>query len=128
MSSHPLNLALRFLLELAALAAYAYWGWAAQEGGWRYFLGIGLPLLAAVLWGTLRVPNDPGRAPVPVFGPARLLLETVFFAGAVTLLAAVRTTPAIVLGALVVPHYIASHDRVQWLLRGAPKPPEGGLG
>ena len=117
MSSHPLNLALRFLLELAALAAYACWGWAAHEGAWRYLLGIGLPLLAAVLWGTFRVPNDPGKAPVPIPGPAWLLLEAIFFAAAVGLLAAVSTWPAIVFGVLVALHYAASYDRVAWLLR-----------
>ena len=106
MASHPINLALRFLLELAALAAYAYWGWVAHEGAWRYVLGIGPPLLAAILWGTFRVPNDPGSAPVPVPGPARLLL------------AAVSPRPAVVFGVLVVLHYAASYDRVLWLLRG----------
>jgi len=123
MSSHPLNLALRLLLELSALAAYAYWGWTDHEGIRRYLLGIGLPLLAAVLWGTFRVPNDPGNAPVPIPGPVRLLLEAAFFAGAVGLLATVRSTPALALGALVVLNYIASYDRVLWLLRGAPGQP-----
>ena len=123
MSAHPLNLALRFLLELAALAAYAYWGWTAHEGIQRHLLGIGLPLLAAVLWGTFRVPNDPGNAPVPIPGPLRLLLEAAFFAGAVGLLATVRSTPALVLGVLLVLHYAASYDRVLWLLRGAPGQP-----
>ena len=117
MAWHPINLALRFMLELAALAAYAYWGWAAHEGAWRYLLGIGLPLLAAVLWGTFRVPNDPGNAPVPVPGPVRLLLEAAFFAGAVALLAAVSPRPAVVLGVLVVLHYAASYDRVVRLLK-----------
>lgn len=125
MASHPLNLALRFLLELAALAAYIFWGWTAHEGAQRYLLGIGLPLLAAVVWGAFRVPNDPGKAPVPVPGPVRLALEVAFFAGAVGLLATVRPTPALVLGALVVLHYLVSYDRVLWLLRGTPAQPEG---
>jgi len=118
MASHPLNLGVRFLLELAALAAYAYWGWAAHEGIWRWVLGIGLPLLAAALWGTFRVPNDPGHAPVPVPGVVRLLLEAAYFGGAVALLSTLRPTPAVVLGGLVVLHYAASYDRVAWLVRG----------
>ena len=32
MSAHPLNLALRFLLELAAWASMGYWGWKRGTG------------------------------------------------------------------------------------------------
>lgn len=32
MSQHPLNLALRFLLEIAASVAIGYWGWHQAEG------------------------------------------------------------------------------------------------
>jgi hypothetical protein len=57
-------------------------------GGER-LLGIGLPLLAMALWGTFRVPGDPGDAPVA----ARLALELVEFGAATWLLIdAGRTT------------------------------------
>lgn len=79
MANHPLNLGLRFLLELLALFAMGYWGWAQHLGLARFFWMIGLPLVAAVLWGTLRVPGHPGPAPVAVSGPLRLFLEAVFF-------------------------------------------------
>ena len=82
MSQNPINLAVRFLLEIAALVAIGYWGWAQHAGILRYALVIGLPLLAAFLWGTLRVPEDAsanGKAPVPVPGALRLLLELAFF-------------------------------------------------
>ena len=59
MGSHPLNLTLRFLLELAALIGFGYWGWGAAAGPLRWLLALGLPLLAAVLWGTFAVPDDP---------------------------------------------------------------------
>ncbi len=75
MGSHSLNLALRFLLELAALGAMGYWGWTQHEGPVRWRWAIGLPLVAAVLWGTFAVPNDPsrsGQAPVPIPGILRL--------------------------------------------------------
>jgi hypothetical protein len=47
------NLALRFLLELCALGALGYWGF--KTGGGliaKIGLGIGAPLVAAVVWGT----------------------------------------------------------------------------
>ena len=46
------NLALAFFLELCALAALGYWGFVTGEGlPARIGLGVGAPLLAAVLWG-----------------------------------------------------------------------------
>lgn len=118
MNNHPINLALRFLLELAALVAMGYWGWTQHQGVWRLAWGVGLPLLAAVMWGTFRVPNDPGNAPVAVPGLVRLLLELIFFASAVWLLAlAGRSWGAVILGLLVIIHYLVSYDRFFWLLK-----------
>ncbi len=70
-----INLGLHFLLELCGLAALIYWGFQAAEGLMKIVLGVLLPLLAAAAWGTFKVPNDPGKAPVAVRGPVRLLLE-----------------------------------------------------
>ena len=71
MGSHPINLALRLLLEIAAFISMAYWGWTQHTGFQRYAWAIGLPLVWAVLWGTFNVPDDPSRsskAPVRVPG------------------------------------------------------------
>ena len=76
MSAHPVNLALRFLLEIAALLALGHWGRQRFDGGLRYLLAVGIPLLAAVLWGTFRVNDDPGPAPVPVPGYLRLIFRS----------------------------------------------------
>jgi hypothetical protein len=38
MGSHPVNLAFRFLLELAALAVSATWGWQQAEGRIRWLI------------------------------------------------------------------------------------------
>ena len=59
-------------------------GSAARPAGWS---GCALAAFAATLWGTLRVPGDPGPAPVAVPGAVRLLLELGFFGGSVVLLA-----------------------------------------
>lgn len=118
MASHPLNLALRFLLELAALFSLGYWGWMQHEGILRLLLGLGLPLVAAVLWGTFRVPGDPGDAPVAVPGFLRLILEVIVLGSGVwALYASSQTTPALIFAALLLFHYAISYDRIIWLLR-----------
>jgi hypothetical protein len=70
------NLAVRFLLELSALAALGYWG--AQTGGslaLRIALAIAAPVAAAVVWGTYGAP----AAPLRLRRPGRLALEAVIF-------------------------------------------------
>ena len=117
MASHPLNLALRFLLELAALFSLGYWGWTQHEGILRLLLGLGLPLVAAVLWGTFRVPGDPGDAPVAVTGILRLILEVIVLGSGVwALYASGQTTPALIFAALLLFHYAISYDRMIWLV------------
>jgi hypothetical protein len=46
MGSHPVNLAVRFLLELAALFSIGSWGWQQGSGVPRYLLAVVLPILA----------------------------------------------------------------------------------
>jgi len=121
MASHPLNLALRFLLELSALVAFGYWGWTQNAGALRWILAIGLPLIAAAAWGLFNVPDDPGRsgrAPVPVPGIVRLILEAVFFGLAIwALVAAGQPRWAWMLLGLLLVHYAWAYDRLEWLLR-----------
>lgn len=110
------NLGLRFLLELAALGALAYWALTTQQGTLRVTLALGLPLLAAALWTTFRVAGDGGTPPVAVSGAVRLGLEFLLFGTAVGLLSRVDLVAAAVLGAVVVVHYLLARDRVYWLL------------
>ncbi len=79
MSKHPLNLLIRFLMEIAALIILAMWGWHYTSYWFRYLLAIGLPLLTATLWGIFRIPNDPNPAPVEVPGIVRLAYELLLF-------------------------------------------------
>jgi hypothetical protein len=79
------NLAVRFLLELCALAALAYWGFKTGTGPIsKMVLGIGAPLLAAVVWATFVAPG----ASIQVPGPLRLVLQVVIFGLAIAGLAA----------------------------------------
>ncbi|MBL7198845.1 MAG: YrdB family protein [Anaerolineae bacterium] len=120
MGSHPINLAIRFLLELSALLAMGVWGWRQSEAWFRFLLASSIPVVAAVVWGTFAVPNDPSRsgaAPVAVAGVIRLAIELAVFSAATWMLydlGATRLSWA--LGLVVAVHYIASYDRIQWLI------------
>jgi hypothetical protein len=125
MSNNPLNLALRFVLELVALGGLALLGWTIGEGGWELLPAIGLPVAAAAAWGTFRIPNDPGPAPVAVPGPVRLALEVAVFGGGVAGFAvAGHETIALLIGAVMVGHYALSYDRVVRLVRNRPVQPQ----
>lgn len=77
------NLALRFLLELCALAALGYWGFQIGKGYvLKIILSVGTPLLAAVAWGMFVSP----KASFPTTGWLHLLLELFFFGSAVVVL------------------------------------------
>lgn len=116
------NLALRFALELAALAGLVVGAWHLVEGPLRWPLGIAAPLLAATVWGTFNVPDDPsrsGNAPRPVSGPTRLALELIVLAAGFGGFAiADLTGAAVALGAATVIHYAVAWRRVRWLLAG----------
>ena len=71
-----INLLLRFLLELCLLVAFGYWGFkTGQPMMVKIGLGIGGPLLFAVIWGIFLAPNSSRRLQEPWL----LLLELVIF-------------------------------------------------
>lgn len=124
MGFHQANLAFRFMLEFAALTAWSMVGQALVKGPFRYALMFGLPLIAAGLWATYRVPGDasaPGTAPVAVAGWVRLALEiAILFGAAAALYLTGRTTTGLVFGGLLALHFALSYDRILWLLRTPP--------
>lgn len=85
-----INLAVRFLLELCMLAAVGYWGFETQSGwAMKLILGIGLPLLIAVIWGLFVAP----RAIYPLSGIPNLVLALILLgSGAVALFASGNST------------------------------------
>ena len=118
MSQHPLNLALRFALEIAVLLACAIWGWTQHAGAMRLVWSVGLPIVVAAIWGVFRVPEDHGKGLLAVPGSVRLLTEWAIFALAVVLYSAAgRYTAASLMALLVILHYMLSYDRVIWLLK-----------
>jgi hypothetical protein len=78
------NLALRFVLELCALAGLGYWGFTTHSGtAAGIALGLGAPALAALAWGAFVAP----RRMVETAPPAvRLLVEVAVFAASATAL------------------------------------------
>ena len=120
MGSHPINLAIRFLLEIAALLAVGVWGWQQSESWQKFILAFGIPIILAIIWGTFAVPNDPsrsGESPVAVPGIIRLVIELAIFAFATWALFDVGyTSLSWILGIIVAIHYIASYDRILWLV------------
>ena len=89
-------LTVAFLAELAALAAFALWGWSVGGStGWRLLLAVAAPAVAGVLWGVFAAP----RAPVHVPTLALLVKLLVFGAAVLALLATDHPWLAIVLAA-----------------------------
>jgi hypothetical protein len=94
------NLGLRFLLELCMLAALGYWGFQVSKGTlMKIGLGIGAPLIAAVLWGLFEAPNSSMR----LQGAPQLILEVAIFAvAAAALYAAKHPSLAVMFTVIVV--------------------------
>jgi hypothetical protein len=113
-------LTVAFVTELAAVAALGYWGFALDgTQALRWAAGIGLPLVAAVLWGVFAAP----RAPVQVLA-ITLLVKAVVFGGAV--LALFRTGHprlALALGVLAVLGSVLSPSPAAVALGGGPAQP-----
>ena len=120
MSSHPINLALRFILELIALFIAGYWGWKQSDTWLRFVWAVAIPLIEAIIWGVFAVPDDPsrsGKAPIPTPGVVRLGLEFIFFIFAVWASYDLGFAGiAWMIGIVVVLHYLFSYDRVKWLI------------
>jgi len=120
-SIRPLNLALRFFLELAALASFGIWGYHQSETGLRIVMAVLLPAGFAVLWGVFAVKGDPsrsGKTIVQTPGVVRLLLELALF-GAATWMMQDLDYPrmGLMFGIVIVLHYVLSFDRIAWLLK-----------
>jgi len=121
MSQHPLNLSLRFFLEMSALAVYGGWAWAHTPPPLHLFTGLGLPVVVAFLWTVLRSrePEDPAEAPPGRISPVtRLVLEALIFGLAILGLADIGAFRATwFFSGLLLLHYMLSYDRVAWMLK-----------
>jgi hypothetical protein len=111
------NLALAFILELCALAALAYWGvWAGDSTAGKIVLGIGAPVVAAILWGLFAAPRALVSRP-----PLRFVVKVlVFGAAAIALYVTGHHALAVIFAVIVIINSA--------LLHGVPQPDSpGGL-
>lgn len=119
MGSHPINLGLRFTLEVIVLVSTGVWGYRQMESWPRYILAFAVPCILALIWVTFAVPDDPsrsGNAPVVTPGIIRLGIELAFFAFAIWALYDNGSSRlSFLLGVVVMIHYIISYDRIIWL-------------
>jgi hypothetical protein len=91
------NLALRFLLELSAIAAVAYWGFETDSGVWGWLLALGAAALVIVVWALFISP----KATIELARPLRLALEFMVFGAAALALAAAGQSALAVVFAVV---------------------------
>ena len=113
------NLGLRFALEMAALVGIVLGGRELIDGAAGQVAGVVAAIAAAAAWGTFNVPGDPsrsGRAPVAVPGLVRLCVELDVLALGAAGLVFVAPAVGVSFVVLVTLHYVASAERVRWLV------------
>jgi hypothetical protein len=93
-----LSLALKFGLELAAFAAFAFWGTSVGRGVLSVLVAIAAPALAIVLWARFAAPRSERRLPTA----PRVAFEVSVFALAVVALAVAGAVPAAIVLAVLV--------------------------
>jgi hypothetical protein len=76
------NLLIKFLIELAAVAAFAYWGASAASGTFAVLLAVAVPAAMVVIWAAFAAPNSARRLRTAVRVPLEL---TVFALAALAL-------------------------------------------
>lgn len=118
--SHPLNLTVRFILEITVLIAVGVWAFSKSNGLDAYMYGICAPILMATVWGVFAVPNDPsrsGKTVIKTLGVVRLILEIIFFSiGSYGLYNLHYINLSYAFSGITIFHYLFSKDRIKWLL------------
>lgn len=95
-----LNSALAFVLELAMLAGFGYWGFqTAASAGMKVLLGLGLPIIALLLWGVFFAPRSSRRLSLI---PGVLLSLGLFWLSAAALYAAQQQQPGLIFAIVAV--------------------------
>jgi hypothetical protein len=94
------NELLAFLLEVVALGALCYWGFVVgPDVALKVVLGLGAPVVAAVVWGLFAAPR--ARVKLPLAG-VLVVKAVVFGAAAVALWAAGQPVLGVVFAVLAV--------------------------
>ena len=93
-----INLGVKFALELAALAALAWWGGTVGDGVVSVLVAIAAPTIAAVLWGRWAAPRAERRLPLA----RRVPFELGVFALAAVAIGTVSVPAGVALAVVVV--------------------------
>lgn len=109
-SLKAVTLGVKFLLELAALAALAWWGGTVGHGVVSVLIAIAAPVLAAVLWGRWAAPRAQRRLPLG----RRVPFELGVFALAALAIGTVSVIAGVVLAAVVVVNAALLTTFAQW--------------
>jgi hypothetical protein len=113
------NLAVKFVLELFALGAFAYWGATAGNGVGAVVLAIAAPLAAGILWGRLAAPRARHRLPLR----QRVPFELTVFALAALALLTLSLAVALAFASLVIANSLLLTVFGQWEAEQAPSLP-----
>lgn len=105
------NLAVKFLLELAAIAALATWGASVGHGAVALVLAIVVPLAMIGLWGQLAAPRAPHRLPLRARAPFEL---AIFALAAVALAIAGHAVLAVAFAAIAAVNALLLTAFQQW--------------
>ena len=66
--SKMISLTLAFAIEVAAIAAFGLWGYAATNGASKWIIGFSVPVFVVVLWSIYAAPASKSRlATLPLF-------------------------------------------------------------
>lgn len=104
------NLALKFGLELVAIAAFAYWGTTVGTGFIAVLLAIAAPLVAIFLWGRFAAPMSDTRLPLR----ARIPFELAVLGLAALALLSASAVGAAVFAAVVLANTVLLTTLDQW--------------
>lgn len=107
----PANLAVKFLLELAAFAAFCYWGARTGTGVAAVVLAIVTPAAAVAVWSVFAAPRAKRRLPLTARAPLEL---GVFALGAVALAAAGAAVLAIIFAVVAILNAVLLTTFHQW--------------
>lgn len=107
-----LNLVLAFALEMAMLAAFAYFGFRVVDHTLlRWILAIGLPVATATLWGVVLAPQAAHRLPMV---PGILLSLGLFLLAALALYRSEQPVLAIAMSVAAILHAVLALLWKQW--------------
>lgn len=105
------NLAVKFLLELVAVASFALWGWHVGNGVAGAVLALLLPIAAITVWGLFCAPKSARRLPTKWRVPLEL---GIFMLAAAALGASGYLTLAVIFALVVVANAFGLTACRQW--------------